>query len=301
MVVRDVVMAPSSAQILVVENEARTAVQIQRELERLGYPVTVLASSVADAVAKAAETHPDLVVMDAMRRDAGESIEAAREMRDRFGIPVAYVQINGRPPVAVPQGTSPLLDSLRAEIDKELNLTIDEALNHPRADARSLVWEPTKRAPHTESRVHDSQWLGTILRAVADGVVATDREGVVRFINPVAQELTGWSEPKALGKPIGLIVSSEPPVAQRLVPVIVGENRHSATVEAMLVRADGRRTAIEQNATPIHDESGRPAGFVYVLRDISERRRVQAELEQMNRLKSDFVATISTSCAPRCT
>src|SRR5262245_30329309 len=90
-------MATSGAQILVVENEARKAAEIQRELERLGYTATIVASSTADAVAKAAETHPDLVVMDAKRRNAGDSIEAARQMRDRFNIPVAYLQLYGRP------------------------------------------------------------------------------------------------------------------------------------------------------------------------------------------------------------
>ena len=267
------------------EHEARTAAQIQRELERLGYTVTVVASSAADALAKAAETHPDLVVMDAKRRHAGESKEAAREMRDRFGIPVAYLQLYGR---ARRKASPTLLDNLRSEIEKELNITVKEAL-HGRRREPARAWEGAQEPPRLEaSPIHDWQWPAAILRAVSDGVVATDRGGTVRFINPVAQELTGWSERDALGRPLALVLGSVPTAPERWKhPGAGDEQAQCGSLETVLVRADGRQTPVEQHVTVIRGEAGTPVGYVYVLHDITERQRIQAERERAEAERAD--------------
>ena len=78
-------------QVLVVEDESIVALDIQNMSRRLGYEVPVVVSSGEAAIKKAAETHPDLVLMDIRLKGDMDGIEAAEQIRGRFNIPVVYL------------------------------------------------------------------------------------------------------------------------------------------------------------------------------------------------------------------
>lgn len=78
-------------QVLVVEDESIVALDIQNMLGRLGYEVPVVVSSGEVAIEKAAEMHPDLVLMDIRLKEDMGGIEAAEQIRGRFNIPVVYL------------------------------------------------------------------------------------------------------------------------------------------------------------------------------------------------------------------
>ena len=80
-----------NAQILVVEDENIVALEIQSRLEGLGYVVLAIASSGEEAIQKAEETNPDLVLMDIKLKGDMDGIEAAEEIRTRFNLPVVYL------------------------------------------------------------------------------------------------------------------------------------------------------------------------------------------------------------------
>ena len=81
----------SKAQIMVVEDEFVVAVDIQEELENLGYEVANIECSAEEAVEKVEEIKPDLVLMDVILRGKMDGIEAAEQIRSRCGIPVVYL------------------------------------------------------------------------------------------------------------------------------------------------------------------------------------------------------------------
>jgi CheY-like chemotaxis protein len=81
----------ANAQVLVVEDANIIAKDIQGMLRRLGYAVPAVVSSGEKAIQKAAETHPDLVLMDIMLKGDMDGVEAAQQIRDRFHIPVIYL------------------------------------------------------------------------------------------------------------------------------------------------------------------------------------------------------------------
>ena len=81
----------TTATILVVEDEAITAKDLQATLEDLGYAVCGTASSGAEAVQKAEADRPDLVLMDIVLQGTMDGIEAAQQIRTRLGIPVVYL------------------------------------------------------------------------------------------------------------------------------------------------------------------------------------------------------------------
>ena len=134
-----------------------------------------------------------------------------------------------------------------------------------------------------ESVRKERAWLATVLASIGDAVIATDGEGRVGFMNPVAEALTGWAQHEAAGRSVGEIFRIvnehtrqpvEPPVGAVIREgVVVGLANHT-----VLIARDGTETAVEDSAAPIRDDRGGVTGVVMVFRDASEQRRHEAEL-----------------------
>ena len=77
--------------ILVVEDEHIVAMGLRAMLRNLGYTVTGVASSGKDAISKAESTFPDVVLMDIMLKGDMDGVDAAKEIRERFNVPVVYL------------------------------------------------------------------------------------------------------------------------------------------------------------------------------------------------------------------
>ena len=124
--------------------------------------------------------------MDIRLKGEMDGIEAAQEIRSRFDIPVVYLTAYAdtatlqRAKVTVPFGYL-----LKPFEERELNTTIEMALYKHRA----------------ERRIKESErWLAATLESVDDGVIATDAQGLVKSVNPMARALTGWTQQEILGQ-----------------------------------------------------------------------------------------------------
>lgn len=123
--------------------------------------------------------------------------------------------------------------------------------------------------------------LEVTLFSIGDAVMATDSQGRVTFMNPVAESITGWPEAEALGKDITEVFqivnehtrqAVENPIAQVIhAGMVVGLANHT-----LLIARDGVERPIDDSGAPIHDPQGRLRGVVLVFRDITERRRAEA-------------------------
>jgi PAS domain S-box-containing protein len=128
--------------------------------------------------------------------------------------------------------------------------------------------------------------LRITLASIADGVITTDTEGQVTFLNSVAEALTGWSRAAAAGEPLEGVLhivnekTGQPapnPVRRVLSEgVIVGLANHT-----VLIARDGTRRPIDDSAAPIHDDRGQLFGTVLVFRDVTGRRRIEADLQRL--------------------
>jgi len=142
--------------------------------------------------------------------------------------------------------------------------------------------------------------FASTLSGIADGVLATDREGRVTFLNPVAETLTGWTRDEARGRPASEVLrlveekSGAPagdPVSRALKErVLVAMDDRSA-----LVSRNGSRVPIEHSASPVRGDGGEVRGAVLVFRDISKRR--QFEEQASHTQKMDAVGRLAGGVA----
>jgi PAS domain S-box-containing protein len=123
------------------------------------------------------------------------------------------------------------------------------------------------------------------LRGIGDGVIATDAEGRVRHMNPIAEELTGWSEAEAAGhqlKEVFHILNEETRAdVENPVDRVLRESRVVGLANhTILIARDGTEKPIADSGAPIHDEDGSLVGVALVFRDRSEERAAERVLQE---------------------
>ena len=121
------------------------------------------------------------------------------------------------------------------------------------------------------------------LASIADGVITTDFDGWVEYLNPVAEDLTGWTAVSARGLPLQAIFRMVHETTRQPAPspieMVLREERNIETVATMLLlRNDGTEIPIVQSAAPIRARSGEITGVVLVLHDVSRERQYAAKL-----------------------
>ncbi|HEV2133022.1 MAG TPA: CHASE3 domain-containing protein [Terracidiphilus sp.] len=153
-----------------------------------------------------------------------------------------------------------------------------------------------ERAVRAESAERDErQRFEITLGGIGDAVIATDAEGRVTFLNPVASALLKWPEAEAQGRPLNAIFrivneatreTVESPVARVLREgQIVGLANHT-----VLIARDGTEVPIDDSAAPIRDGQGKIQGTVLVFRDVTERRRTENRLTEQAKLLEEAAA-----------
>jgi PAS domain S-box-containing protein len=134
-----------------------------------------------------------------------------------------------------------------------------------------------------EELFQSEQRLRTTLESIGDGVITCGAGGQIQMMNPVAVELTGWSQSEASGQSLEKVfrivneTTREPvetPVAKvKRLNRIVGMENHT-----MLIRKDGTELNIANSGAPIRDQRGETIGIVLVFRDITMERKTQEAL-----------------------
>ena len=133
--------------------------------------------------------------------------------------------------------------------------------------------------------------LRVTLRAMAEAVITTDRHGVVSYLNDAAQEMTGWTEGAAVGRSLAEVCPFQHERSKAALPSPHSRALAEAVVvdlppATMLLHREGARRLVEGRCAPIRDIASQPAGAVLVLRDVTERARLEADLLRATKLES---------------
>jgi two-component system cell cycle sensor histidine kinase/response regulator CckA len=265
-------------QIMVVEDESIVAEDMKAMLEGFGYAVPAVAFSGEDAVKKACDTHPDLVLMDIVLKGQMSGVEAVERIRAHCNIPVVYVTAYAdEKTVRRAKVTEPFGYLLKPFDAKELQTAIEIALYKHQME---------KKLYESEQR------LSITLRGIGDGVMATDTRGYVTFMNPRAEVLTGWSQAEGLGRHVAEVFQvrheSAPALPESSFVKVLQEGVavELADHNMILMAKDGAERPIDDSAAPLKDDRGNMVGVVLVFRDITERRQLQEQLVQSQKMEA---------------
>ncbi|MGA2890708.1 MAG: CHASE3 domain-containing protein [Terracidiphilus sp.] len=152
-----------------------------------------------------------------------------------------------------------------------------------------ILREMDLREGHARELRAREEWFRVTLTSIGDAVIATDKQGAVTFLNPVAETLTGIDLARAKGRNVLEIFTiineqthkpAENPVTKVLeVGQVVGLANHTA-----LQRKDGTEIPIEDSAAPIRGDQGELLGVVLVFRDVTDDRKAREIMRRTERL-----------------
>lgn len=178
-----------------------------------------------------------------------------------------------------------------------------------RTRLQQLLEEAQTQAEELEAQQEEIQsqreWFETTLKSISDGIITTDIKAQVTFMNPVAEQLTGYALAEIRGTKINdvfhiLSESSRTEVENPVERIIEEESIINLTNHTILLARDGREIPIENSGAPIHQANGSLIGTVLIFRDISARREAEVEVEHArqeailaNQAKSRFLANMS--------
>ena len=261
----------SKTNVLIVEDEGIVAMDIKNQLETLGYNIIAAVPTGEEAIKIAEESHPDVVLMDIQIQGEIDGVETTERIHRLFDIPVIFLTANSdETTLQRAKVTGPFGYLLKPFEERDLHTTIEMALFRHKLE-RELK--------------ENKRWLSITLKCIGDGVITTDAEGYVSYMNPVAEKLTGWKSEQALGKKmmeVFYIINEETrtEIENPATIVLRKGSTISLTNLTVLISRDGNEIPIDDSAAPIIDDNGNIIGVVLVFRDITERRKAEDEIKK---------------------
>lgn len=155
---------------------------------------------------------------------------------------------------------------------KFINRALDSIMHqqHELENSRKALFAEKERAEVT-------------LHSIIDGVITTSESGRIKYMNPVAERLTGWSNGKAYEVPLNKVIKfvheeSGKRISNPLVKCLAENSVENLISHAALIRSDGETVPIEASAAPMRNDEGEIIGAVMVLQDVSQARRLTKQL-----------------------
>ena len=262
-----------STQILIVEDEAIVAADLAAKLDQLGYRLAGIARHGRAAISLALRLRPHLVLMDIQLSGPTDGIQAAEAIREQYDVPVIYLTAHSDPAtLARAKITGPSGYILKPYDERELATQIELVLY--------------KHAAERKVR-EQREWLQGTLASIGDAVIATDAEGRITFLNPVAEALTGWPAEEAVGRLLGQVLNvvnefTKAPVDDPVANVLQHGHVVGMADHSLLIGRNGRSVPIDDSCAPIRSREGEILGVVLVFRDIRERREAEAAMRRLN-------------------
>ena len=154
-----------------------------------------------------------------------------------------------------------------------------------------LVRDVTARKLAEKALVEETEKLAVTLQSIGDGVITTDTEGRVALLNAAAEEITGFRQEEAAGRPLLEVfkvvdAQTREAIASPVERVMQTGQATGLANQAVLIRRDGLERSIADSAAPIRDHSGEIIGVALVFRDTSSQTRLEQEFLKLKKLES---------------
>jgi PAS domain S-box-containing protein len=141
-----------------------------------------------------------------------------------------------------------------------------------------------RRAAQAENALfHEKELAQVTLHSIGDAVITTDTAGRIGYLNPVAEQMTGWQAAAAQGEPLNQVFNiidenTRDPIAPRSGAADKADAAIPGSEHVLLIRKDGQEFVIENSSAPIRDSDGRVIGSVLVFRDVTRARFLAQQL-----------------------
>jgi len=278
------------ARLLIVEDEAIVARDLQGRLKRLGYQVCAIVASGAGAIEAASQHRPDLVLMDIVLKGDMDGIEAAEVIGRDYEIPTVFLtayadqQTLQRAKLTVPLGYI-----VKPFTERELGIMLEINLYRAAAEARL-------RQSMAALRVSEARFR-TVIDTAQEGILLVDDEGLVQILNPAARRMFGWGD-EVIGEAVDRLIGS-------------GDQHAAGSFAANLSKfsgvsheVEGRRkdgTTFPMDLTVGEASQLGHRLFVSIARDISERKQAEKTqrvlIDELNHRVKNTLATVQAFAA----
>ncbi len=245
--------------IMVVEDEIVVAMEIEEKLRAIGYDVVSICSNGEEAISGIEERRPDLVLMDIRLDGRLDGIETAELIRKRHDLPVVYLTAYADDATLNrAKLTEPFGYLVKPFSQTDLRTTIEVALYKHVQDSK------TKESAH---------WFASAVSVLGAALIVTDKDGIVKHLNHVAESLTGWSQRDAVGRHFNEVYvlldpesgkTMENPVSM---PLKMGFS--SGSHLGILRSKDETEIDVETTVLPITNSEGDFSGIIISFQEVS--------------------------------
>ena len=164
----------------------------------------------------------------------------------------------------------------------------EELLRRANAEMRTKIHEGQQVE---DALAAEKERLAVTLRSIGDGVITTDIAGNIVLLNRAAENLTGWTVSHAVGRPLSEVFqpldeTTREPLDNPIERVLKADNAFGRGSPTVLVSRAGRERIVMTLGAPVHDHTDSIIGVVLVFRDITENRKLEAELHKASKLES---------------
>ncbi len=299
--------------IMIVEDDAITAMDIENQLKNLGYGVTAKVAYGEEAIQKAKENTPDLVLMDIVLKGKMDGIEAAEEIRTQFGIPVVFLTaFADKKRIERAKITMPFGFILKPFQDRDFKVTIEMALYVAKVDTERKRAEEALRKAHKEleQRVNErtaelveaneqlnreiedrkqaeealresEKRYREIVEGTDDLITRLDSEARFTYVNHVAERIFGITVEKCIG--MSAFDPIHPDDREKT------DKEFSKWVKNRLSNTTFENRQVNQTTGDIHemhwainlyyDEKGNLTGLSSIARDLTDRKKAEDQVK----------------------
>ncbi len=250
--------------ILIVEDEAIIAMEIENQLQSLGYKVSSIVDTGERAIEKAEEDKPDLILMDIRIKGKMDGIDTAEEIRNKFGIPVIFsTAYLDEERIERAKVTMPFGYVLKPIQERDLKVTIEMALYAFKTDA--------KRKELEEER-------DRILNLSSDLICIAGTDGYFRYLNPAWEKMMGYTIDEMLSRPFFDFIHPDDHMASNKEIVSLSAGNETIGFENRYICKDDFVQTISWRATYVPELQA----MYCIGRNITKRREAEEALQRAN-------------------
>ncbi len=258
--------------ILIVEDERIIALDLQRRLIRFDFPEPVITTNGLDALKAIDEDKPDIILMDIMLSSDFDGIETATIIKEKYNIPLIFLTAySDEKTVERAKKAEPYGYVLKPFKEKELYTTIDIAL---------YKFESNEKLKKQE------RWSAAILHSIEDGIIATNQNRLIEFMNPVAEKITNYMQDDVKNLSLDEIFELTDNKTQTIIkmPIFSKTNTESFIFkDSFMSNRKCDNIHVEGSIAAIIDKKGNIEGQVLAFRDITEKHKLSQAISYQSK------------------